>query len=177
MQTFLNLLSGSLILVAFFLAQLSGIVVVPFGLPGPLFQAAAAVALCVATHGARMPWYWAAGFFGVGVVAEIADLLAGQFGSKKFGGSKRAAWGALIGGFVGAFGGSLIPVPVMGSVVASFIGTFVGAMLGEMRHQEELSPNLRVGMGAVLGRAAGIAVKLFIAFVLFIASVAIVAFS
>jgi uncharacterized protein YqgC (DUF456 family) len=177
MQNFLNLLSGSLILAAFFLAQMAGIVLVPFGLPGPLVQAAAAVALCLATHGARMQWYWAAGFFAVGVIAEIVDLLAGQIGSKKFGGSKKAAWGALIGGFVGAFGGGLIPVPVMGSVVASFIGTFIGAMIGEMRQQEALEPNLRVGMGAVLGRAAGVAMKLFVSFIILIASVFIVAFS
>ena len=174
MQNFLHILTGSLTLAAFFLVQLGGVFIVPFGLPGPLLQAAAAIALCAGTQGKLMPWYWAAGFFVAGLAAEGVDLIAGQLGSKKFGGSKSAAWGALIGGFGGALCGGFIPVPIIGSVIASFIGTFVGAILGEMHSQKKLDPNLRIGFGAVLGRAVGVAIKLFTALLILIASIVVV---
>lgn len=174
MQNFLHLLTSSLALAAFFLVQLGGVFIVPFGLPGPLLQALAAVALCAGTQGKLMPWYWAAGFFVAGLTAEGIDLIAGQMGSKKFGGSKAASWGALIGGFGGALCGGLIPVPVIGSVIASFIGTFLGAVLGEMQNQKKLDANLQVGFGAVLGRAVGVAIKLFLALIILIASIVIV---
>ena len=171
------MLSSSALLAGFFLLQIAGMLLTPFGVPGPLLQALAAVGLCAITHGTRLGWPWAAGFVVLGLIAEGIDLLAGQFGSKRFGGSSKAAWGALLGGFVGAFFGSLIPIFLIGSVIASFLGTFAGAILGEMQEQKGLAPNLRVGFGAVLGRAVGVGVKLCIAFVILIASAAVVALS
>ncbi|GDX87456.1 hypothetical protein LBMAG44_13690 [Gemmatimonadota bacterium] len=49
--------------------------------------------------------------------------------TKKYGGSSRAAWGALIGGVVGAMVG--VPMPIIGSVIGALAGSFVGALLGE----------------------------------------------
>ena len=177
MQTLLPVLASSTLLIAFFLAQFAGVLFVPFGLPGPLLQGLAALALSLATHGARMRWYWAAGFVALGIAAELIDLAAGRFGLKKFGASKHAAWGALLGGVLGACGGSLIPVPLLGSVIASFIGTFAGAILFEMRHERTLEPNVKIGIGAVLGRALGVALKLCIAFFILLASAAVVMLS
>jgi hypothetical protein len=59
-------------------------------------------------------------------------------------------------------------------VIASFIGTFVGAILGQMKHEKSVDVKLHVGFGAILGRAIGVGFKMFIGFVILIASVIIV---
>jgi uncharacterized protein YqgC (DUF456 family) len=102
------------------------------------------------------------------VVGEIVETLSGQWGTRRFGGSRKAAWGALLGGFAGLFVGT--PIPVLGSLVMSFVGTFVGAIAGEMWERGGVAPELRVGMGALVGRAAGVALKLGMAFVIAVLS-------
>ena len=176
MADFFNLLIHSLGLLAFFVVLLAGIVIIPFGLPGTLLQAAAAIVLVLTTGGAKMSWLWVGIFMALALLGELIEFLSGQWGAKKFGGSKQAAWGALIGGlFRAIFGTALIPIPIAGSIIASFIGTFAGAVIGQMREEKTKELKLRVGFGAVLGRAAGVAFKLFIALVIFIASVVLVA--
>jgi uncharacterized protein YqgC (DUF456 family) len=169
--SFFHLIAGSLGIALFFAAMLLGLFLIPFGIPGTLLQVLAALILRLESA-TLMRWRWVALFFGLALFGEFIDFLSSQFGAKKFGGSRSAAWGALIGGFVGAFFGSLIPVPLIGTVIASFIGTFVGAILGEMRHEGKLK--LHVGFGAILGRAVGVSVKMFIGFIILIASIVIV---
>jgi len=59
---------------------------------------------------------------------------------------------------------------VIGSVVMSFVGTFAGALAGEMLDRGRLAPELRVGIGAMVGRAIGIGMKLGAAFVIAVLS-------
>src|SRR4051794_26453771 len=49
-------------------------------------------------------------------IAELIEFMAGSAGAKKAGGSRRAAWGALIGGIVGAIV-LTIPVPIIGTTI------------------------------------------------------------
>jgi len=111
-------------------------------------------------------------FLGLALVGEVVEFLSGQWGTRRFGGSRRAGWGALIGGIIGAVVGG-IPIPVIGAIVMSFVGTFVGALVGEMSAQRA-APDVRVGLGALLGRAIGVATKLGIGMVIFITSAAVV---
>ncbi|MGD0088741.1 MAG: DUF456 domain-containing protein [Planctomycetota bacterium] len=174
MGQFFNVLAGSLGMILFFLAQLAGVLMIPFGLPGMFLQVLAAVILILATGGARLGWAWAGVFLALASLGELVDFLSGQWGARRFGGSKKAAWGAVAGGFLGLLCGGLIPIPLIGSVVASFIGTFGGAILGEMQAAKGAAPNLRVGCGAVLGRALGTGAKLFLAFLIAIISTIVV---
>ncbi len=173
MGNFLDLLLGSLGLLLFFIAHVAGLIMIPLGLPGTFVQVLAAALLALASGGQRFGWAWVAGFLALALIGEAAEFVSGQWGAKRFGGSKKAAWGALIGGIVGAIVGG-IPIPIIGSVIASFIGTFAGALSGEVLHQRELSPNLRVGAGALIGRAIGVGVKLALALLMLILSVVIV---
>jgi len=173
-MNFIHLVAGSLGMALFLAAMLLGLFLIPFGIPGTFLQVAAALVLRLQSGGALMRMRWVALFFGMALVGELIDFLSGQFGAKKFGGSKSAAWGALLGGFIGAFFGSLIPIPLIGTVVASFIGTFAGAIVGQMRHEKSVDIKLHVGIGAIIGRAIGVSVKMFIGFVILIASTIIV---
>ena len=178
MSNLLNILGNSLELIVFFTALLLGVLLIPLGIPGAFLQVLAALVLSLATHGTRMPLVWVGVFLLFAVLGEVADLLAGQWGTKRSGGSKWAARGALIGGFAGAIGGgALIPVPFIGSVIASFIGTFLGAIAGQMLHERKTEMQLKIGFGALLGRALGTAFKMFIAFAILIGSAAIVVLS
>lgn len=170
----LSLLASGLGMCLFFLALLIGLLMIPFGLPGAFLQVVAVLALVIASGGARIGWAWVGVFLGLALLGELIEFLSGQWGARQFGGSRKAAWGAILGGFAGIFLGGLIPIPLIGPLVMSFLGTFAGAVLGEMRAQRSASPNLRVGFGALLGRALGTGAKLCIAFLIAILSTAIV---
>lgn len=156
----------------FFLVQLASLVMVPLGLPGTLVQVAAAAVLTAASSGTLLGWGWVALFLGLALLGELVEFLSGQWGARRFGGSRSAAWGALLGGLAGAILGG-IPVPIVGSVIASFIGTFAGAIVGELLHRRAM-PDVAVGVGALLGRAVGTATKLALGFLILIASAAVV---
>lgn len=156
-------------LTAFFLVQVVALVMIPLGLPGTLVQLAAAVLLAWATDGTRLAWSWVGGFAVLVAAGEVIEFLAGRWGARRWGGSSLAGWGALFGGIFGAFMG--VPVPVVGSVVGSFVGTFVGAIVGEVWAQGG-TIDLRVGLGALLGRVVATAAKLAIAFAIFVLTAA-----
>ena len=153
--------------IAIVLVQLAALCMIPLGLPGTWLQVIAA-GIVTWTMGAS-PWMFGV-IVALAVVGEVFETLSGRWGARRFGGSRRAAWGALIGGFAGLFVGT--PVPVIGSLVMSFVGTFAGALVGEMWERGELEAELRVGVGAMVGRAVGIATKLGAAFVIAILSLA-----
>ena len=174
MKEFFIVLAGSLGMFLFFLAQLAALLMIPLGLPGMFLQVVAALALAVASDGAGMSWPWVGVFLGLALLGELIEFLSGQWGARRFGGSRQAAWGAVAGGLVGVFLGGLVPPPLLGSLLVSFIGTFAGAILGEMSAQKASAPNLRVGFGAVLGRVLGVSIKLCLAFLIAVLSTFVV---
>lgn len=82
------------------------------------------------------------------------DFIAGAFGAKRFGASRRAVTGATLGAVVGLFFG----------IAGVLVGPFVGAVVGELSVRRNLAAAGRVGVGAALGLALGTAAKLAIAF-------------
>src|SRR6266536_3225266 len=62
-------------------------------------------------------------------LGEVVEAWVGIRFARRYGGSHRAGWGALVGGLVGAAVG--VPVPVLGSVIGGFVGAFAGAALFE----------------------------------------------
>jgi len=138
------------------LAQLAGLLMVPLGLPGTWLQVIAIGAYAYATHW-RLGWWIFALAVALAAVAEVVEFIMGGRFARKYGGSRRAAWGAILGGLAGAFMG--IPVPIIGSVIGAFIGAFVGAALLEMTAGAEARAALRVGWGAFVGRLAAVVMK------------------
>jgi uncharacterized protein YqgC (DUF456 family) len=111
-------LGEGLAVAAFVLVHLVSLLLVPLGLPGTFVQVAAAAVVTLASGGAWLGWGWTATFLAIALVAEGVEFLAGVAGARRYGGSRAAAWGALLGGIAGAIVG--VPIPVVGSVVASW---------------------------------------------------------
>lgn len=150
----------------------AGLMLVPFGLPGLWVMA-----LGVIGYG----WLTAFHTVGAGIIAlvvgiallgEIVDWWLGFRFATKYGGSRRAGWGALIGGIVGAFVG--VPVPVLGSVVGAFVGSFAGAALFEYTREQHAGVAVRAGWGAMLGRAAAAGAKIALGLVIGVVGILVV---
>lgn len=139
------------------LAQVTGLLLIPFGLPGLWVQVLALTA-----------YAWATGFVTVGFVplaltlslagaGELAEWLLGGHYARCYGGGRPAVWGAILGGTAGAFAG--LPVPLLGSVLGAFLGSFAGAALFELLAGRGTTPALRAGWGAFVGRLVATALK------------------
>ena len=135
-----------------------GLLLVPLGLPGLWVMVAGVVG-----------YGWLTGFRSVGVgtiavvlglafLGEIIEAWLGFRFARTFGGSRRSAWGALVGGIVGAVMG--VPVPIVGSVVGAFLGSFAGAALFEYSVSRTPDTAVRAAWGAVVGRATAAAAKI-----------------
>lgn len=140
------------------LGMAAGLVLIPLGLPGLWVML-----------GAILFYGWLTGFRSLSValiaivlaLAIIGEIIESWFGfrfAKRYGGSSRSGWGALIGGIVGAIIG--VPVPVLGSVIGAFLGSFAGAALFEYTASRRLGVATRAGWGSVVGRAAAAAAKI-----------------
>ena len=135
-----------------------GLFLVPLGLPGLWVMVLGFIA-----------YGWLTGFHSVGavmigivvglaVLGEIVDNWLGFRFARRYGGSSRSGWGALIGGIAGAAIG--VPIPILGSVVGGVVGSFVGGALFEYSYSRRAGVAVAAGWGAVLGRAAAAAAKI-----------------
>jgi uncharacterized protein YqgC (DUF456 family) len=139
------------------------ILLIPLGLPGTWVMLGVAVAYAAMTH-ESIGWVSIVVIGVLAIIGEILEfMLAGRY-ARKYGGSKRAGWGAMVGGVVGAFAG--IPIPIVGSMIGSFLGAFAGAMLFELAGGVRAGPATKVATGALLGRVTAAALKVAIGFVM-----------
>ena len=141
------------------LAVVVSLILVPLGLPGTWLMLAAAIGYDYLSTVGKIGWVAIGIGLALAVVAEVLEFtLAGRY-ARKYGGSKRAGWGALIGGFIGAFMG--VPVPVIGSVIGAFAGSFIGALIAELSRRESgATVATRAATGALVGRVVATAMKL-----------------
>lgn len=143
------------------LAMLACLLAIPFGLPGLWLMAT--VVLLLKLLG-QLSWSFALVAVGAVVAAEVGEFLVLKRFGERYGGSRRAFWGAVLGGMVGLFVG--VPVPVVGSVVTAFLGTFLGAGLVTFFETRSLERSARVGWGVLLARTAAVALKVGVGAVL-----------
>ncbi|MBI4503744.1 MAG: DUF456 domain-containing protein [Gemmatimonadetes bacterium] len=160
-----------LAIAALVLSDLAGLLLVPLGLPGLWVMVVGFLIYAAATEFRTAGLASIAIVVGLAFAGEIVESWLGFRFAKRYGGSSRSGWGALIGGLIGA--GMGIPIPVIGSIIGAFVGAFAGAVLFEYTASRRLEVAIGAGWGAVLGRAAAAAIK--IALGLVIALVGIVA--
>ena len=88
------------------------------------------------------------------LLTYLVDVAAGAFGVKRFGASSQAMVGATLGALVGLFFG----------IPGILIGPFIGASIGELLVGSDWRGASMAGIGATVGLALGVAVKLMLAF-------------
>ncbi|MVN85402.1 DUF456 family protein [Deinococcus sp. HMF7620] len=91
-------------------------------------------------------------FLAITILIGLVDNVASAWGARKYGGSKQAMWGALIGGLVG-----ILPIIPFGLI----LGPLLGALIAELVVVKKLPADaLRSAWGTLVGLLAGLAAKL-----------------
>tara|TARA_B100001758_G_C18416564_1_gene620387 strand:+ start:2105 stop:2590 length:486 start_codon:yes stop_codon:yes gene_type:complete len=87
------------------------------------------------------------------IVVTIFDFWIQVYGVKKFGGSKKAINGSIIGLIVG-----FLFLPAIGLIIGPFIGAFIGAKIED----SDINKAFKIALGSLAGFIAGTALKLFV---------------
>lgn len=139
---------------------IASLIMIPFGLPGLWVMLGAAVIYSATGGGASIG---TATLVLVGLLAVIAEVIEYVLSARYvriYGGSRRGAWGAIIGGTIGAIMG--VPIPIIGSLIGAFAGSFVGALIAELGAGAGKKDASRAAFGALVGRAVAAAMKVAI---------------
>ena len=141
---------------------LLSLILIVLGLPGLWIMIATAVVYNMIVAGDPIGWFSLIAVTGLAIAAEVLEFtMTGQY-ARKYGGSRRAGWGAIIGGIVGAIVG--VPVPIVGPVIGAFAGSFIGALVAEMTGGTGAGDATRVAKGALIGRVVSTVLKIGIGF-------------
>lgn len=140
------------------LVLILSLVLIALGLPGLWVMIASAVVYNITTHTEAIGWFTLIGVSVLALIAEFIEFTLSAKYARKYGGSRRAGWGAMIGGMVGAFMG--VPIPVVGMLIGAFVGSFVGALVGELTVGSSRKDSARVATGALIGRVVATAMKM-----------------
>lgn len=151
---------------------LVGLALIPLGLPGLWVMAAGFLAYGWLTAFRSESVASIAIVVGLAFLGELVESWLGFRLARRYGGSTRAGWGALLGGLIGA--GAGVPVPVVGSVIGAFVGSFGGAAVFEYLSSRRADVALGAGWGAVVGRAAAAAAKIALGLVIAVVSLVVV---
>jgi len=134
------------------------LVLIALGLPGLWVMITSAVIYNILVGDTPIGWLTLVAVTVLAVIAEILEFgLAGKY-ARKYGGSRRASWGAIIGGTLGAILG--FPLPIVGPLIGAFVGSFIGALVGEISQGSTRKDATRVATGALLGRVFATAIKI-----------------
>ena len=146
------------------LALFVSLCMIPLGLPGTFLIVGSGMAFNALVPGDRIGTVTILGTTVVALAAEGLDLWMAKRFNRRYGGSRRAGWGAIVGGMVGAVVG--VPVPIIGSVIGAFGGAFVGALVLEYTKGRDAGASTRVATGALVGRVVAAAMKVGVGAVL-----------
>lgn len=130
---------------------------IPIGLPGLWLMLGLALLYDV-LEPVRSIGMWVIGAATVvALLTELVEFALGGRYARKYGGSRRAGWGAIVGGLVGAVIG--VPIPIVGPMIGGFVGAFVGALGAELTVRPDTRAAARAATGALVGRAVAVALK------------------
>jgi len=153
--------------------MLAGLFISILGLPGLwLMVGAVWIYAWITGVGVYVGWVTLWTVFGLAVIAEIVEFVAGAAGARKAGGLQRSVVGAIVGALLGGIFLSFVPIPVISTIVGVCLGAFLGAAAMEFTGHGDVGQSMRVGAGAAQGRFYGIVAKL--AFGILIGAIAMV---
>ena len=161
-------------LVFLILGALASLPLTAVGLPGSWMFLAGVSLWKSLVPAAPVSWLAVGIAFALVALGEALEWGLSTRYTQKYGGSRRAGWGALIGGLVGAVVG--VPIPVLGSIIGSFVGAFLGALVAEYSVHQGGERAGRVAWGALIGRVVAAGAKVALAVVMAVVIVASVVF-
>jgi uncharacterized protein len=132
------------------------------GLPGNWLMVATTTAVAVWQWDSHMIGPWAlAAVFALAIGSEVGETLSGALATRKVGGTRKAAVGAIVGGLLGGlFGTGLVPIPLLGTLIGVCAGAFLGATALEMVGGAPVDRSIRSGAGAAVGQSLGMLAKI-----------------
>ena len=151
------------------LTGLAGLALIPLGLPGLWVIVLGILGFGWLTDFRTLGIGSIVAVLGLALLGEAVEAYVGFRFAQRYGGSRRAGWGALAGGLIGAIVG--VPVPIVGSVIGGFVGAFLGAALFEYSRARHSEGAVRAGWGAMLGRALAAGVKMGVGIVILVIGV------
>ena len=92
-------------------------------------------------------WLWAL----IVIAVTVFDFWVQIYGVKKFGGTKKAVNGSIIGLIIGIF-----LFPPFGIIIGPFLGAFIGAKMDDL----DVNKALKIALGALAGFIVGTIIKL-----------------
>jgi uncharacterized protein YqgC (DUF456 family) len=152
-------------LIFFWIFLFIGIAIIPFGIAGTFVIVVDALIYGLATHFDKITLPFVGLLLGMAVAVELIEGILGAYMAKKFGGSKYAMAGAIVGGILGAIVGTPM-APVVGTLLGGFFGAFTGATLLEWLHTSDFQKSVKVGMGAFFGAVGGKITKIVVAVIM-----------
>ena len=142
-------------------AMIASLFLIPLGLPGVWIMIAI---LLLGVMGGMVSWWIFLLLLLLAGFAEFLEFVAVSRMTARYGGTRRTFWGAVVGGLVGALVGT--PVPVVGPLIGALLGTVAGAFLLTWHQTGEKTSSARASLGALLGRAVAIGLKVFVGLVI-----------
>ena len=122
--------------------------------PGCLVALVGSVCYAIAAGDPYPAWQFWVLMLVLAVFGTLVDNITTAMGARRFGGSKQAFWGSMIGLFLGAF--VVFPFGII-------IGPFLGAFIAEyMLQRKNTRDSAKSGLGATLGLLAGVLCKIII---------------
>ncbi len=155
--------------IIYFLVCLGGLALLIVGLPGTWLIVAAALVFALISGGSAIPWLAVIIFGILSAAAEVFEAWVGAWGAKKYGGSRWAMAGAVIGGIAGAILLAGFP-PVLGSIIGAFAGSFGGAFLLEYAANRDFRGARSTGKGAFYARIIAVVAKVALAIAMIVSS-------
>jgi len=122
--------------------------------PGPPLGFVALLVLSYAKHWKPFSPLFLTVMGGVTALVLFLDYALPAAGARRYGASRRGAWGSVVGMIVGLF-----VFPPFGL----FIGCFLGAMAGELYAGRTGDEALRAGLGTLVGNLAATVLKMGVA--------------
>lgn len=148
---------GLLLALVFFIAGLAGTIL-------PVLPGAPLIWVGMLVYGlfagfSRLSWsfYLLQGVITIFVL--VLDYLSTAWGAKKYGGSRQAIWGAIIGGLAGV---------IFFGPVGIIAGPFLGAVIVELISSQRPEEAVKAGFGTLIGFLGGSMLKLAIEVVMII---------
>jgi uncharacterized protein YqgC (DUF456 family) len=146
------------VLIILILSMPAGLIAVVLGLPGTWLILITSALYSWLTGFSVITYQMLLGFLGLAVAAEALEFWSGLWGARRYGGSKKAMLGTLIGGLTGA----IVLSPMLfgfGTLVGAFLGAFAGGFIVTYLEQRKMSEAMRVGWGGLLGRVFAMVFK------------------